>query len=135
MRLHDWPLRLEALIDDRLHTRFSFGLHDCCMWACDVVMAVTGRDPVADLRSTYSTEEEAAAVMEAGGGLAAMAEARFGPEIKPLAAAAGDVGIIDTDLGPALVACGGATWLAASGFGVVAVDQSQVLRAWRCEVI
>ena len=135
MRLHDWALRLESLIDDRLHTRFSFCQHDCCMWACDVVLAVTGRDPVADLRGTYSTEEEAAAVMEAGGGLAAMAEARFGPEIKPLAAAAGDVGIIDTDLGPALVACGGATWLAASGFGVVAVDQSQVLRAWRCEVI
>lgn len=135
MRLHDWALRLESLIDDRLHTRFSFGQHDCCMWACDVVRAVTGRDPVADLRGTYSTEEEASAVMDAGGGLEAMAEARFGPEIKPLAAAAGDVGIIDTDLGPALVACGGSTWLAASGFGVVAVDQSQVLRAWRCEVI
>jgi len=122
-------------MDDRAHTRFAFGSHDCCMWACDVVLAVTGRDPVADLRGTYSTEEEAVIVMEAGGGLEAMAEARFGPEIKPLAAAAGDVGIIDTDLGPALVACGGTSWLAASGFGVVAVDQSQVLRAWRCEVI
>lgn len=134
MRLHDWQLRLEALIDERLHRRFFYGQHDCCMWACDVVLAVTGRDPVADLRGTYATEEDAAAVMAAGGGLAEMACARFGPEVPPMAAAAGDVGLLETPEGPALVACAGMTWLAATAFGVVNVPLEQVTRAWRCEV-
>lgn len=134
MRLHDWQLRLEALVNDRAHTRFEYGAHDCCMWACDVVQAVTGLDPVADLRGTYSDESGAAQVMEAGGGLEAMAAARFGVEIPPLAAAAGDVGLIEVDNMPALVACVGGAWLAASSFGVVVVPVESVISAWRCEV-
>lgn len=133
-RLHDWQMRFERLVQERQHTRFSFGAHDCSLWACDVVEAVTGHDPAADLRGTYSDEEGAEAVMQAGGGLAAMACARFGQEIAPLMAAVGDVGLIDTDRGPALAACNGGTWMVASAFGLAHVPTARVLRAWRCEV-
>lgn len=134
MRLNDWMMRLEALHKDRLHRRFSFGEHDCCMWACDVVQSVTGVDPVADLRGTYGTADEAAAVMQAGGGLEQMAADRFGPEIKPVAAQSGDVGLIETVQGPALVACVGLYWLGAAAFGLCHVPDEEVKRAWRCEV-
>lgn len=134
MRLHDWMLRFEALVLDRQHTRFAFGTHDCSMWACDAVMAVTGRDPAADLRGSYSDEAGADVVIEQGGGLAAMAAARFGPEIPPLMAATGDIGLVETTRGPALVVCNGAAWLAAAPFGLTVAPARDVLRAWRCEV-
>lgn len=134
MRLHDWMMRFEALVLDRQHTRFAFGAHDCSMWACDVVLAITGRDPAVDLRGSYQDEAGAEAVMAAGGGLAAMAAARFGDEIHPAMAATGDIGLIETPRGPALVVCNGPAWLAAAPFGLAVVPTREVLRAWRCEV-
>lgn len=133
-RLTDWMLRLEALASERQRERFAFGLHDCSMWACDAVQAVTGRDPGADLRGTYATEAEAEVVIASRGGLAQIATDRLGAEIPPGLAAAGDVGLIETDRGPALVVCMGRVWLAAGPFGLTPVSRSAVLRAWRCEV-
>jgi hypothetical protein len=134
-RLPDWMLRLEALVDARSHQRFEWGVFDCSMWACDVVLAVTGRDPAVGLRGEYSSEEDAAALIEAGGSLRSMAAARFGVEIDPRSAAVGDVGLIATDRGPALVACMGSHWLSAGAWGLVVVDAADVEQAWRCEVI
>ncbi len=134
MRLPDWMLRLEQLVEQRQRARFEWGVQDCSMWACDVVLAATGVDPADGLRGTYSNEAEAQAVIDAGGGLAALAEARFGPEVPVLAAAVGDVGLMQTERGPALVACMGAYWLAAGAWGLVVVEPAAVERAWRCEV-
>lgn len=133
MRLNDWMLRLEKLVQERQHARFAWGSQDCSMWACDAVQAVTGHDPAQDLRGLYSTEAEAAALIEEGGGLPAMACARFGAEIGPRLAAAGDVGLIATPRGDALVVCAGGHWLAAAPFGLTLVPTASVLRAWRCE--
>lgn len=134
-RQHDWMLRLEQLVKSRQHERFGFGSHDCSLWACDAVLAVTGRDPGADLRGAYSDEAGAALVIAAGGGLGAIASARLGPEIPPLMAATGDVGLITTEGAEALAVCVGERWLAAAAFGLIAVPTGSVLRAWRCEVI
>ena len=133
-RLPDWMLRYEALVQERLHTRFAFGVHDCSMWPCDAALAITGRDPAADLRGVYSTEEEAAQLIAGHGSLAEMAAQRFGPEISPRMAACGDIGLTQTDRGPALAVCNGAGWLAAAAFGLAHVHRSQIERAWRVEV-
>lgn len=134
MRLNDWMLRLEKLVQERQRARFTWGEHDCSMWACDAVQAVTGRDPAADLRGLYASEAEANALIEAGGGLGAMACARFGAEIAPALAAAGDIGLISTPRGDALVVCVGGHWLAAAPFGLTVIPAASVLRTWRCEV-
>jgi hypothetical protein len=128
-------LRLEQLVAERQRERFALGVHDCSMWACDAVLAVTGRDPGSNLRGTYATEADAEAVIAAGGGLARVAADRLGAEILPAQAAVGDVGLIETERGPALVVCMGKGWLAAAPIGLAHVHRSAVLRAWRCEVI
>lgn len=133
-RRNDWMLQLETLVAGRQHERHQYGSHDCSMWACDAVLAVTGRDPGADLRGAYATEAEAEAVIAAHGGLAQIAADRLGVEIVPALAAAGDVGLINTDRGPALVVCVGAVWLGAAPFGLTLVPRGAVLLAWRCEV-
>jgi len=45
---------------------------DCTTWAGSWVEAVTGRDPAAAIRGTYSTKEEANAIVDAAGGIAAL---------------------------------------------------------------
>lgn len=63
MRRADWPERLAALLDARMHVPFSWGSQDCITLAADVALALTGRDPIAQWRGTYSTEAEADAIL------------------------------------------------------------------------
>jgi len=132
-RLHDWMLRMQSLVESRLHARFVIGQHDCCLWACDVVQAVCGYDAAHGIRGTYNTEEQAQALIDDHGGLHVLAADRFGVQIEPSQATAGDVGLIDTERGPALVACAGGHWLGAGPFCLVTVPTDEVVVAWRAE--
>lgn len=131
VRIKGWQTRLEALVNDRLHRRFEFGVHDCCLWAADVVLAATGTDPAEGLRGTYNDEQSAQAVIESMGGVPSIGASRFGDEIAVSLAQSGDVGMIDTDSGPALVAKVGTTWMAATAWGVSHIADDSVMRAWR----
>jgi hypothetical protein len=134
-RPYDWMLRLERLAAERRAMGFAWGVNDCCMWAADVVLAVTGVDPAADLRGSYATEAQALAVIEQAGGLRALAAARLGPEVPVLAAQTGDVGLVEQPSGVlALAACLGGSWQAVGPEGLWAVPLSWVVAAWRCEV-
>lgn len=48
--------------------QFSYGLHDCCVFAADCVYALTGIDPAKGLRGSYQDQFEAAAVIKSHGG-------------------------------------------------------------------
>jgi hypothetical protein len=134
-RQHDWMLRLERLMSERRAMPFAWGSNDCCMWAADAVQAVTGRDPAADLRGTYTTQEAALEVIEQAGGLRALAAARLGLEVPVVAAQTGDVGLLEQPTGDqALCVCMGGHWQAVAPHGLWAVPTSWVLCAWRCEV-
>lgn len=80
-RSQDWPERLAAFIDARRYAPFAWGTNDCATLAADAVLELTGVDPMASLRGTYGTEDEADGVISAAGGLEALADS--------LAAAAG----------------------------------------------
>lgn len=133
-RHNDWMLRLEAIIAKRQHTRFAYGAHDCCMWACDVVFEITGRDPAVGIRGTYADELGARLIVESSGGLSVLAAQRFGAEVSPLCAAAGDIGLVPTARGDALVVCVGGAWLGAAPFGLARIPLRGARQAWRCEV-
>lgn len=49
--------------------RFEWGRHDCILAVCAHVAAVTGRDPAAPWRGSYSDEAGALAVMAPFGGV------------------------------------------------------------------
>lgn len=70
---------------------FAWGRHDCFLWVADAVHALTGRDPAADLRGTYSTACGALRRLRALGGMQALAAQRFGPQVPVAQAQAGAV--------------------------------------------
>ncbi len=132
-RLRDWPERLAALFAAREAQPFEWGVHDCCLFAADAVLAVTGHDPAADLRGMYSTETGAARVLRRYGGVAGVAIAHAGRVVPVALAQPGDVGLSQHDPErPALAVWGGAAWHAAAPLGVVVVPAGAVVRAWRC---
>lgn len=129
-RARDWQDRLDALIRARAAAPFAWGVNDCCTFACDAVVAITGNDPATGLRD-HRTAAEAAAVLKAHGSVAALADARLGPPIHPGLAQVGDVGLGALDGRDTLLLCGGSTWHAPGPAGLVAVHADAITRAWR----
>lgn len=103
-RRPDWPERLAALITERRAQPFVWGVHDCCLFAADVVKAMTGHDPAAPYRGTYSTQEGAAKVLANAGGVFALVDATLGhgQRIPVRLAKRGDLVFVDTEQGVAV---------------------------------
>lgn len=55
VRREDWLSRLSALLIAMKGRAFAWGENDCCTFAADAIEAVTGLNPVPDLRGSYST--------------------------------------------------------------------------------
>jgi hypothetical protein len=123
--------RFEALVRARLREPFSWGTHDCCMWAADAVLAKTGRDPAAEFRGTYSDAMGAARLLESLGGIASVG-AMVGEEIRPLQATWGDVGMLTGEGREMLAVSTGTLWLATSENGLSAHALGSAARAWKC---
>lgn len=106
-RFPNWPERLDAVLRDN-NRPFQWGVNDCALRACDVVLAITGTDVAAEFRGRYTTRVGATRVMRRlyGGNLERVAEkiaaAHGMPEIPPALARRGDVVLVDTDHGPSL---------------------------------
>jgi len=64
----NWPELLAQFIDSRRFKPFSFGENDCCLFAADAVLEMTGTDLAADRRG-YSTEREAISLIRNAGGM------------------------------------------------------------------
>ncbi len=136
-RFPDWPERLHAEIEAAHERPFSWGRHDCALFAADVVRAVTGEDIAAWFRGRYKTRRGAYGALKrfAGGGLEQamdkQAVARGMAAIRPALAQRGDMVLVDTPEGPALAICVGrfAAQVAESG-GVAFADMSLARRAW-----
>ncbi|RWC28805.1 hypothetical protein [Mesorhizobium sp.] len=62
----------------RLPHRWQWGLCDCTLFAADWVVAMTGKDPGADLRGTYFDAEGAEAILQAAGGAERLVGAQLG---------------------------------------------------------
>ena len=140
-RFEDWPARLVPLISDRLTAPFCWGTHDCALFACDAVLAMTGTDLAADFRGRYDSAigaarrlrelgfrdlQDVATAFAAKHGIAQIASPRF--------AQRGDVGLILDESGAlgALAICSGDGFATAreSG-GLVKVPARLISDAWR----
>ncbi len=75
-RASNWPDRLVSLVLDRQDAPFTYGQHDCALFAADAAVAVAGAgaDFMAPWRGRYTTEADMAA-LSAGRTLEACAEA------------------------------------------------------------
>lgn len=82
----------------------GFRGHDCTLFLANWVMAVSGRDPADDLRETYSTREEAEAIVHRARGFVPLIGARVATlgwrgvrdanDAKP-----GDIAVVSLSLG------------------------------------
>ena len=128
-RLPNWQDRLSAAFARAHAAKFEWGEFDCCLWAADAVLALTGVDPAAGLRGQYSGPLEAYRVVRSMGGLAGIGSLG-GPPIAPLAAMPGDIGLVRVDK-PMLAVCAGAVWMVAATKGLHALPLDAALMAWR----
>lgn len=134
-RRQDWPERLAELVEARRAEPFRWGAHDCCLFAADAVLALTGRDPAAAWRGRYATEAEAEAVLAEAGSLVetvALACAAAGlPEIPaPAAARRGDLALINQGNQPAMGVVLGEAIAAPGPDGLACVPLDRAIRAW-----
>jgi hypothetical protein len=114
---------------------FAWGINDCCIFAADGVIAVSGNDPASDLRGTYSSAIAAARVLKDIGGIEGAGD-RTGERIPPLNAQVGDVGLITAAdptgaFAEALAVCTGELWVAPSERGLHAHQLTAARLAWR----
>lgn len=94
-RLSDWRDRLHTELAAGAGRPWAYGVHDCCLGASDLVLAMTGIDPAASLRG-YTGEEGAAAVILANGGtIRAMVDRLLGAAVAPNWAREGDMVLVD----------------------------------------
>ena len=134
-RFQDWPTRLLTLINERRATPFAWGSHDCCMFACDAVLAMTGTDPAKPFRG-YSTKAEAAALIAEYGSLESLVAARcadlgFSELATPRKAQRGDLVLFDNAGKPAVGVCiGGEAAFPGKGW-MVFHPLRDCRRAWR----
>lgn len=129
---------LYALIRDRHAERFAWGTHDCAMLAFDAVQTLTGRDPAADLRGTYSNAMGALRTLAMLGGLEALCAARFGAPVPIDEAEDGDIALLRPSV------CAGEScehgalgvfWrglvVAQGDMGLMYLQRDRAQRAWR----
>jgi len=115
----NWPEALAAEIARAWAKPFTWGENDCCLFACDCALAMTGTDMAASLRG-YRDYEVAQAVVK-----------RYGiAGIAPLRARRGDICLIDIGRGETLGVCAGDRILCPGLRGLVAYPLLNGIRAW-----
>lgn len=135
-RHHDWRERLGRAIEEAKDRTFEWGTFDCALHACNCLEAITGVDPAAKHRGTYSDAAGAAAIHgESLADFAAQICAELDwPEVPPTMAQRGDVVYVDNGtphgaLG--VVSLDGRFASCASDKGLVLVRIHRWKRAWK----
>ena len=65
----EWPQRLAAYLETRQFAPFVWGSNDCCRFAADGVLAMTGHDYIAAYRHQYTTPLQASRLIKKQDGL------------------------------------------------------------------
>lgn len=123
----DWPERLAAFVEGRRFTPFVWGGNDCCLFAADAVLAITGTDLALDHRGRYADARGALEIVGAPGGLAGLVDL---PGRDPGLARRGDVVLAEMQGREVLGVCVGADYAAPGADGLVFRPMNEARRAW-----
>lgn len=119
-RFEDWPTRLVGVIDKAAGKPFVWGEHDCCLFACNCIEAMTGVDPAAPFRGKYRSRGEAVRALRDYAGtledVALQIALEYNaPPITASRAFRGDLALVETERGDALaIHYGGALFTTAA---------------------
>jgi len=134
VRLDNWPRLLSEAVEIARLTPFRWGIHDCALFAVDLVRAITGTDLGTAVRGRYQDAQGAAEVMIEVFGTARLDEVvtqLLGEPIAVTLAQRGDVVLLDVIEGPALGVCLGMVAVGAGPTGTVMVPMEKWVKAWR----
>lgn len=136
-RVQGWEAALARFLSDRAEQPFEWGRSDCCLFACDGILALTGLDPAAWFRGRYADMRGAAAALREfsdGGALEAVAERiarEQGFDEIPLPfVQRGDCVLIETSQGAALALQADHRIAAQGPAGLMLTTAVRVTRAW-----
>lgn len=130
-KINNWQIALYAQVEAFNTLPFAWGTHDCCTFAADCVLAMTGTDQMAGYRGGYKTAVGAARKLAKAGGMVAAISAELGEPIAPALAQRGDVVCFSSPLGDTCGVCMGSTVAAAGMAGVVFTPMTLAYKAWR----
>jgi len=134
-RIAGWESALFDATRAAMPRAYEWGVHDCVTFAADCVEAMTGSDPIADLRGHWRGPVSARRIMTEEGAdtLGDLAAQRL-PEIAPSLAQRGDIVLCKGD-GDSdeefLAVCQGHTAVGPAANGLIHVPMAQAKRAYR----
>lgn len=129
MRVDDWPSRFFEIIEARQKMPFEWGKNDCVMFAAACIAAMTGDNPIEDLKP-WKSQKTAMKRIEEVGGFEAWLDSRY-ERVEWYDAQRGDVGLLEQTDGPIVVMNVGGYWAGPSDEGLTRSPQGAVYRAWR----
>ena len=130
-RRHDWQTRFAAFAIERAALPFAWGHNDCCLFAADAVLALTGEDFARDWRGSYTSATAAARLLSQRGGLPQIASDALGAAISPLMANLGDVVLVENSGRELLAVCNGTSVICPGEAGLVVLGMDAATAAWR----
>lgn len=128
-RRPDWPERMWAAIQGHDQDVFGWGTLDCCLFAAEVVDAMTDSKFAKALRARYQDKRSAVQFLKDEGGLEAAVSAYLGPP-SPGRALRGDVVLFNTPSGCCLGICVGQQIAAISSVGLLFFPGSMADQRW-----
>ena len=131
-RLENWPKLLAAVLAEKAASSFVWGQNDCCLFASDCVLAITGEDYSVDFRGMYDDENGANAFIAQHGGINGLLDYVIGKDarISPAFAGRGDVVTVDGVTG-IVDDTGRRVAMYVDGRGLARVSVSKITSAWR----
>ncbi|MCW2255699.1 hypothetical protein M2263_001790 [Providencia alcalifaciens] len=132
MRHPQWATRLPETLRAAMSRPFSWGEHDCCLFAADCAIAVCGVDIAEKVRGRYKTKSGALRVLKTEFGNLEHGLSGFFVEITPDKASRGDIVMFDGDDGKTLGVLWGSKLWAVTENGAMPVNHKPI-KAWRVE--
>lgn len=130
MKHPDWQNRLNAVMKAAIERPFSWGQHDCCLFAADCAEAMTGENFANGWRGTYDSETGAKKAILRGGGSLEKVLARYLDEVPVKLAQRGDIAVVENaGARCAGVVCSGVVWVPGEN-GLVGL-RIKPLSVWR----
>jgi hypothetical protein len=129
----DWVEALLEFIESRRQLPHAWGMNDCCMFCADAVQTITGVDPAAAWRGSYSDQAGAEAILAEHGGLEAFVTSIMGEPTGPLCARRGDICLIAGPKGLLTGVCVGTTIAAPGDVEQIMFPLSKAIKTWQVD--
>lgn len=130
-RLPDWHPRLTAYLGEITPVAFRMGSQDCALFAAGAVEAMTGHDPAAGFRGTYTDLKTGLKRLKAAGFDSHVQIAdRLFERVHPAFAQVGDLALIEVSEGYALGVVAGELLACLNPQGLAWMPRSAAVAAW-----